>query len=92
MAIDRDGKVPFSEASEDGNGGSHAWLVHIHLLEAALQGRVLLNVLAVLIQSGGPNAAQLPSAQHGLQQIAWPRQTSVRMSQSTDDFVYFGAV
>ena len=62
--------VPLSETSQDGNGGGHAGLVHIHLLEAALKSWVLLNVLAVLIQGGGTNAAQLATTQHGLQQIA----------------------
>lgn len=62
--------VPLSETSQDGNGGGHAGLVHIHLLEAALKGRVLLNVLTVLIQGGGSNAPQLATTQHGLQQIA----------------------
>ena len=62
--------VPFPEASQDGNGRGDSGLVHVHLLEAALQGRVLLYVLAVLIQSCGAYTPQLTSPQHGLQQIA----------------------
>ena len=62
--------VPLSKTSQDGDGGGDAGLVHIHLLEAALKGRVLLNVLAVLIQGGGADAPQLATTQHGLQQIA----------------------
>ena len=62
--------APFSETSQDGYGGGHAGLVHIHLLEASLKRRVLLDVLAVLIQCGGTNASQLASSQHGLQQVA----------------------
>lgn len=42
----------------------------LHLLEAALKGRVLLDVLAVLIKGGRANAAQLAAAQHRLEQVA----------------------
>eukprot|EP00958_Prasinococcus_capsulatus_P025343 scaffold4252_cov376-Prasinococcus_capsulatus_cf.AAC.3 len=44
--------------------------IEIDLLEAALQRGVLLHVLPVLVQSGGPYALQLAPAQHGLQQVA----------------------
>lgn len=73
----RSKSVPFFETSEDSNGGGDTWLVHIHLLEAALKGRVLLNVLTVLIQSGGTNASQLTTSQHGLQQVACVQKTTV---------------
>ena len=63
--------LPFPETSQDGDGGGHTGLVHIHLLESALKRRVLLNVLAVLIKRCGTNASQLASSQHGLQQITW---------------------
>lgn len=62
--------IPFSEASQDGDGRGDAGLVNIDLLEASLQGRVLLNVLAVLIKGGGANASQLATPQHRLQQVA----------------------
>lgn len=62
---------PFPEPSEDGDGVDDAGLPHIHLLEAALQGRVLLNVLPVLVQGGGADAAQLATPKHGLQQVAY---------------------
>lgn len=65
--------VPFSEASEDSNGGGDTWLIHVYLLEAALKGRVLLNVLTVFVQSSGTNASQLTASQHGLQQVACTR-------------------
>ena len=61
---------PLPEPSEDGDGVDDAGLPHIHLLEAALQGRVLLNVLPVLVQGGGADAAQLAAPKHGLQQVA----------------------
>ena len=36
-------------------------------LEAALQRRVLLQVLAVLVEGGGPDGLQLAAGQHGLE-------------------------
>ena len=45
-------------------------LVHQHRLEAALQGGVLLDVLAVLVERGGADAVQLAARQHGLEQVA----------------------
>ena len=44
--------------------------LHQHLLEAALQRGVLLDVLAVLVQGGGADAAQLAAGQHRLEQVA----------------------
>mmetsp|Transcript_74057 Transcript_74057/g.176583 ORF Transcript_74057/g.176583 Transcript_74057/m.176583 type:complete len:274 (+) Transcript_74057:1346-2167(+) len=61
--------VPVLEPTQDGDGCLHRGLIHAHLLETPLQRRVLLDVLAVLIHGGGPNAAQLPPRQHGLQQV-----------------------
>ena len=40
-----------------------------HRLETALQGGVLLDVLAVLVEGGGPDRSQLPARQHRLQQV-----------------------
>ena len=45
-------------------------LAHHHRLEAALQGRVLLDVLAVLVQRGGADAVQLAAGQRGLEHVA----------------------
>ena len=39
-------------------------------LEAALQGGVLLDVLAVLVERGGADAVQLAAGQHRLEQVA----------------------
>ena len=41
-----------------------------HLLEAALQRRVLLDVLAVLVQRGRADHAQLAAGQHRLEHVA----------------------
>jgi hypothetical protein len=47
-----------------------ARLADEHRLEAALQGRVLLDVLAVLVQGGRADHAQLAAGEHGLQHVA----------------------
>jgi hypothetical protein len=58
------------QAAQDGDGGFHAGLVHQHLLEAAFQGGVLFDVLAVLVQGGGADAVQLAPGQGGLEHVA----------------------
>mmetsp|Transcript_53810 Transcript_53810/g.138637 ORF Transcript_53810/g.138637 Transcript_53810/m.138637 type:complete len:232 (-) Transcript_53810:688-1383(-) len=45
------------------------WLGHVHRLEAALQGRVALNVRAVLVQSGCADALQLAAGEGWLEQV-----------------------
>ena len=42
-------------------------LLNLNRLEAALQGRVLLNVLTVLVQGGCTDGLQFASSQHGLE-------------------------
>ena len=41
-----------------------------HLLEAALERGVLLDVLAVLVERGGADHAQLAAGQHRLEHVA----------------------
>ena len=41
-----------------------------HLLEAPLERRVLLDVLAVLVERGGADAVQLAARERGLQHVA----------------------
>ena len=62
--------VALLEPAEDGDGVLHRRLVHHDRLEAALEGRVLLDVLPVLVEGGGPDAVQLAPGQHGLEQVA----------------------
>ena len=45
-------------------------LADVDRLEAPLQGRVLLDVLAVLVQRGRADAAQLAAGQGRLEQVA----------------------
>ena len=47
----------------------HVGLAHVDGLEAALEGRVLLDVLLVLVQGGGAHAAQLAAGERGLQHV-----------------------
>ena len=42
----------------------------VHLLEAALEGGVLLDVLAVLVERGGADHAQLAAGEHRLEHVA----------------------
>mmetsp|Transcript_96585 Transcript_96585/g.268470 ORF Transcript_96585/g.268470 Transcript_96585/m.268470 type:complete len:271 (-) Transcript_96585:1480-2292(-) len=51
-------------------------------LEAPLQGRVALDVLAVLVQRRGPDALQLPACEGGLQQICRIDATAVRTAST----------
>ena len=46
------------------------WLDHIHLLEAARQGRVFFEDAAVFGKRGGANALELPAGERGLEQVA----------------------
>ena len=61
--------VPLLEAAQDGDGRLHRRLGGHHRLKAALQGGILLDVLAVLVQGGGADGAQLAARQGRLQQV-----------------------
>ena len=59
--------VLVAQALEDLNGQVDVRLRHVDRLEAALQGGVLLDVLAVLVERGGADGLQLAAGQLGLQ-------------------------
>ena len=59
--------VPVAQALQDLDGEGHVGLLHLDGLEAALEGGVLLQVLAVLVDGGGPDGLQLAPGQHGLE-------------------------
>ena len=61
--------VALLEPAQDGDGVLDRRLAHQHRLEAPLQRRVLLDVLAVLVERGGADGAQLAAGQHRLQQV-----------------------
>src|ERR1700682_5448623 len=57
------------EAPEDGDGVLHRRLLDHDGLEAALEGGVLFDVLAVLVEGGGAHAAELAARQGRLEDI-----------------------
>ena len=61
--------VALAQATQDGDGLLHVGLVHEDRLEAALQGGVLLDVLAVFVERGGADGVQLAPGQHRLEQV-----------------------
>ncbi len=62
--------VALAETAEDRDGVFDAGLVDEHGLEAALEGGVLFDVLAELIERGGADAVQFAAGEHGLEQVA----------------------
>ena len=59
--------VAVPQPLQDLDGVGQRRLLHLDRLEAALQGRVLLQVLAVLVEGGGADGLQLAPGQHRLQ-------------------------
>jgi hypothetical protein len=59
--------VAVAQALEDLDGVRQRRLGHLDRLEAALQGGVLLDVLAVLVERGGADGLQLTAGQHRLE-------------------------
>src|SRR5579885_650743 len=62
--------VSLLQAAQEGDGVLDRGLIDQHLLEAPLERRVLLDVLAVLIQRRGAHAVQLATRQRRLQHVA----------------------
>ena len=62
--------VALLQAAQDGDGVLHRRLAHEDRLEAPLQRRVLLDVLAVLVQRGGADGVQLAAGQRRLEHVA----------------------
>ena len=62
--------VTLLQATQNRDRVLHARLAHEHLLETTLKRRVLLDVLAVLVQRGRADQAKLAARQHGLEHVA----------------------
>ena len=62
--------VAVLEPAQDADGVLDRRLADQHLLEAALQRGVLLDVLAVLVERGGADHPQLAAGQHRLDHVA----------------------
>ena len=61
--------VALLQAAQDRDGAGHVGLAHVDRLEAPLERRVLLDVLLVLVQRRGADAAQLAAGQGRLQHV-----------------------
>ena len=62
--------VALAQALEDLDGVGHGGLFDHDLLEATLEGGVLLEVLAVLVERGGADHVQLTAGEHRLEHVA----------------------
>ena len=76
--------VALLEAAQDGDGVLHRRLTDEDLLEAPLEGRVLLDVLAVLVQRGRADEAQLATGEHGLEHVPGVHRTLAARSGADD--------
>ena len=61
--------VALLEPAEDGDRVLHGGLADNHRLEAALQGGVLLDVGAVLVERRRPDGTQFAAGEHRLEQV-----------------------
>ena len=77
--------VALLEAAEDRDRVLHAGLADEHLLEAALEGGVLLDVLAVLVEGRGADHAQLAAGEQRLEHV--PRVHGALGGTGADDGV-----
>ncbi len=62
--------VTLLQAAQDADRVLDRRLADVDLLEAPLEGGVLLDVLAVLVERGGTDHAQLATGEHGLDHVA----------------------
>ncbi len=60
----------FANAAENRNGVFNSGLIHLHWLEAALEGGIFFDVLSILIQGRRTDTVQLATRQHRLEHIA----------------------
>ncbi len=70
--LDADAVMNFvflAQTAQDGDGVLHVGLADINNLEAALQRGIFLDVLAIFVQRGRANGAQLAARQGGLQHV-----------------------
>ena len=73
VVTDRDlvmGLISPLQTAQDRDRVFNGRFAHEHLLETALQRRILLHVLTVLVQRGRADQAQLAAGQHRLQHVA----------------------
>ena len=78
--------VAIFESTQDADGVLDGRFTDEHLLEPAFEGGVLLDVLAVLLESGGTDHPQFAAGQHGLDHVAGVHRAFAG-SAGTDDGV-----
>ena len=61
--------VTLPQAAQDADGVLDGWLGHHDGLKPALEGCVLFNVLAVLVERGRADGSQLTARERGLKQV-----------------------
>src|ERR1700732_2437271 len=61
--------VALFQAAKNGDGVLDIGLADENNLEAALESSVFLNVLAILVERGGANGAQLAAGERGLEHV-----------------------
>ena len=61
--------VAFSQPSKNGHGIFHSWLADFHRLKTSLQGRVFLDVFAILIQRRRSDRAEFSASQLRLKKV-----------------------
>src|SRR5262249_39812246 len=69
---DLDGVVPLvvlADNAQHSKGFVNRWLAYLDRLEATLQGGILFDVLAILVERRGTDAAQLATRQGRLEQV-----------------------
>ena len=59
--------IPIAKTLQNIDGHRHARLIDVDWLEASLEGGVLLDVLAILVDRGGTHRLELATGQHRLQ-------------------------
>ena len=74
------------DTAQDRNRVLNRGLADEHLLETALQRRILFDVLAVLVEGGRADHAQLAAGEHGLEHVARIHRT-LRAAARTNDGV-----
>ena len=79
--------VALLQPAQDGDGVLHRRLADVHLLEAAFERRILLDVLAVLVERRRPDHPQFTAGEHRFDHVAGIHRPFGRAS--TDDRVQF---
>src|SRR5205814_5674660 len=74
--------VALLEAAQNGDRVLDRRFAHVHGLEAPLEGGVLLDVLAVLVEGGGTHHVQLAARESGLQHVGGIDRKSTRLNSS----------